>query len=127
MFMVFEKSLIAETVMEEVGPNPQDEAVATAKIDAALEDMESEHEQLKALRALTKKKISEMKESQLKKRTCSMCGKTAPNTTRSFAYCGGCRHSGVARIDLPRYCSETCQHAHWLAGHKDECPCVHND
>ena len=63
----------------------------------------------------------------IRKRTCSMCGKTAPNSSPSFAYCGGCRNSGVARIDLPRYCSEACQHAHWLAGHKDECPCVHEN
>ena len=126
MFVVFEKSLVAETVMEEVGPNPQDEAVAMTKIDAALEDMESEHEQLKALRALTKKKISEMKESQLKKRTCSMCGKTTPKCFDSLLYCGGCRHPSVARADRPRYCSEACQRAHWLAGHKNECPCGHS-
>ena len=64
------------------------------------------------------------KADRLKKRTCSHCGKTAPITQISFAYCGGCRNSGVARIDLPRYCSEACQHAHWHAGHKHECPCA---
>ena len=64
------------------------------------------------------------KADMLKKRTCSHCGKTAPLSQISFAYCGGCRDSRVARIDLPRYCSEACQRAHWLAGHKDECPCA---
>ena len=67
------------------------------------------------------------KTDMLKKRTCSHCWKTGPLSQISFAYCGGCRHSGVARIDLPRYCSEACQRAHWHAGHKDECPCVHNE
>ena len=56
--------------------------------------------------------------------TCSYCGTTNPLSQVSFAYCGGCRHSGIARIDLPRYCSEACQRAHWHAGHKDECPCA---
>ena len=64
---------------------------------------------------------------QLKKRTCSMCGKTAPNTTRSFAYCGGCRHSSIPRADRPRFCSEECQRAHWLAGHVHECPRTHEE
>ena len=58
----------------------------------------------------------------LKKRTCSMCGKTAPNSSRAFAYCGGCRHASIPRVDRPRYCSEACQRAHWLAGHMHECP-----
>ena len=61
----------------------------------------------------------------LKKRTCSHCGRTGPLSQVSFAYCGGCRDSGVARVDWSRYCSETCQRAHWAAGHKDECPCAH--
>ena len=61
---------------------------------------------------------------QRKKRTCSMCGKTAPNSSRAFPYCGGCQHSAVPRVDRPRYCSEECQRAHWLAGHMDECPCT---
>ena len=60
----------------------------------------------------------------LKKRTCSMCGKTAPNSSRAFAYCGGCRHASIPRVDRPRYCSEECQRAHWLAGHCHECPCT---
>ena len=59
---------------------------------------------------------------QRKKRTCSTCGKTAPNSSRAFPYCGGCRHSAVLRVDRPRYCSEECQRAHWLAGHMNECP-----
>ena len=59
---------------------------------------------------------------QRQKRTCSMCGKTAPNSSRAFDYCGGCRH--VPRVDRPRYCSEECQRAHWLAGHMNECPCA---
>ena len=64
------------------------------------------------------------KADMLKKRTCSHCGKTGPLSQLSFAYCGGCRHAGIARIDLPRYCSEACQSAHWAAGHKHECPCA---
>ena len=64
------------------------------------------------------------KADMLKKRTCSHCGKTGPLSQLSFAYCGGCRHAGIARIDLPRYCSEACQRAHWAAGHKHECPCA---
>ena len=64
------------------------------------------------------------KADRLKKRTCSHCGKKAPLSQLSFAYCGGCRHSGVAREHWTRYCSEACQSAHWAAGHKDECPCA---
>ena len=60
---------------------------------------------------------------QHKKRTCSHCGTTAPLSSRAFPYCGGCRHSAVPRVGRPRYCSEECQRAHWLAGHMDECPC----
>ena len=67
------------------------------------------------------------KADMLKKRTCSHCGETGPLCQLSFAYCEGCRHSGIARIDLPRYCSEACQRAHWAAGHKNECPCVHEN
>ena len=61
---------------------------------------------------------------QRKKRTCSHCGTTAPFSSRAFPYCGGCRHSAVPRVDRPRYCSEECQRAHWLAGHCHECPCT---
>ena len=67
------------------------------------------------------------KADRLKKRTCSHCGKTGPHSQLSFAYCCSCRHPSVARADRPRYCSVECQHAHWLAGHKDECPCVRNE
>ena len=63
----------------------------------------------------------------LKKRTCSMCGKTAPNSSRAFAYCGGCRHASIPRVDRPRFCSEACQRAHWLAGHVHECPRAHEE
>ena len=65
----------------------------------------------------------EHRAKQRKKRTCSMCGKTAPNSSRAFSYCGGCRNSDVPRVDRPRYCSEECQRAHWLAGHMNECTC----
>ena len=59
---------------------------------------------------------------QRKKRTCSHCGTVALLFSRAFPYCGGCRHSAVPRVDRPRYCSEECQRAHWLAGHMNECP-----
>ena len=68
---------------------------------------------------------AEFRAIMLKKRTCSHCGKTGPLSQVSFAYCGGCRDSGVARVDWSRYCSEACQRAHWTVGHKDECPCAH--
>ena len=64
----------------------------------------------------------EHRAKQRKKRTCSMCGKTAPNSSRAFDYCGGCRDPSIPRVDRPRYCSEECQRAHWLAGHMNECP-----
>ena len=86
---------------------------------------------LKALReaqdALTRleKEQADFRAIMHKKRTCSHCGRTGPLSQVSFAYCGGCRDSGVARVDWSRYCSEACQRAHWLAGHKDECPCAH--
>ena len=64
-----------------------------------------------------------MRAHMLMKRTCSHCGTTGPLSQVSFAYCGGCRDSRVARIYWARYCSEACQRAHWAAGHKDECPC----
>ena len=68
-----------------------------------------------------------MKESQLKKRTCSQCGTTVPLSARAFPYCGGCRRSSVARKDRPRFCGFECQRAHWVAGHMYECPCTHLD
>ena len=66
----------------------------------------------------------ELRAKQRIKRTCVVCGLTAPLCSRSFAYCGGCRHASIPRVDRPRYCSEACQRAHWHAGHKDECPCA---
>jgi hypothetical protein len=72
----------------------------------------------------TKIRRRAIRANMLRKRTCSMCGKTAPNSSPSFAYCGGC-HGFQLRECIPRFCSEACQRAHWLAGHKDECPCVH--
>ena len=71
----------------------------------------------------TKKRRRAIRANMLKKRTCTMCGKTAPNSSPSFAYCGGC-HGFRLRECIPRYCSEACQRAHWAAGHKDECPCA---
>ena len=61
---------------------------------------------------------------QRQKRTCSHCGTVTPFSSRAFPYCGGCRHSAVPHVDRPRYCSEECQRAHWLAGHCHECPCT---
>ena len=61
----------------------------------------------------------------LQKRTCAHCGITGPLSQVSFACCGGCRDSGLGREHWTRYCSEACQRAHWLAGHKEECPCAH--
>ena len=71
----------------------------------------------------TKKRRRAIRANMLKKRTCTMCGKTAPNSSPSFAYCGGC-HGFRLRECIPRFCSEACQRAHWAAGHKDECPCA---
>ena len=76
------------------------------------------------LRESLKQACREYRAKQLKKRTCSRCGTTAPFSSRAFPYCGGCRHSDVPRDDRPRYCSEECQRAHWLAGHMNECPCT---
>ena len=76
------------------------------------------------LRESLKQACREYRAKQRKKRTCSHCGTTAPFSSRAFPYCGGCRHSDVARKDRPRYCSEECQRAHWLAGHMNECPCT---
>ena len=73
-----------------------------------------------------KKIRREFRANMLRKRTCSMCGKTAPNSSPSFAYCGGC-HGFRLRECIPRFCSEACQHAHWHAGHKDECPCARDE
>ena len=70
------------------------------------------------------RKWSEHRAKQIQKRTCSHCGTTAPLSARAFPYCGGCREDpNIPRVDRPRYCSEECQRAHWLAGHMNECPC----
>ena len=74
-----------------------------------------------------KKNIRAIRACMLKKRTCAHCGTTGPLSQISFAYCGGCRDSGVARKHWMRYCSEACQRAHWHAGHKDECPCARDE
>jgi uncharacterized protein YecA (UPF0149 family) len=67
----------------------------------------------------TKKRRRAIRAKMRKKRTCSHCGKTGPLSEIAFAYCGGCGEQ--------RYCSEACQRAHWLAGHKDECPCARGE
>ena len=82
------------------------------------------HDSSVRLRESLKQACREYRAKQRKKRTCSHCGTTAPFSSRAFPYCGGCRHSDVARKDRPRYCSEECQRAHWLAGHMNECPCT---
>ena len=71
---------------------------------------------------VAEKQQAEFRAIMLKKRTCSHCGRTGPLSQVSFAYCGGCRDSGVPRKHWMRYCSEACQRAHWHAGHKDVCP-----
>ena len=73
------------------------------------------------------KKRNDLIMKKIKKRRCSICGISAPYSSRALDYCGGCRHPSVAREDRPRYCSVECQRAHWLAGHKDECPCAARD
>ena len=70
------------------------------------------------------KKRNDLIMKKIKKRRCSVCGISAPYSSRALDYCGGCRHPSVARADRPRYCSVECQRAHWAAGHKDECPCT---
>ena len=52
---------------------------------------------------------------------CACCGKE-PEAGRKFASCELCV---TRKLPTTRYCSEACQRAHWLAGHKDECPCGH--
>ena len=70
------------------------------------------------------KKRNDLIMKKIKKRRCSICGISAPYSSRALDYCGGCRHPSVARADRPRYCSVECQRTHWAAGHKDECPCA---
>ena len=72
-----------------------------------------------------KAEMRKLREKQLQKRTCCVCAKTVPLYSYAFAYCGGCRRASIPRVDRPRYCSEACQRAHWLAGHAHKCRCVH--
>ena len=69
-----------------------------------------------------KAEMRKLREKQLRKRTCCVCAKTVPLYSYAFAHCGGCRSAGIPRVDRPRYCSEVCQHFHWLGGHMHECP-----
>ena len=92
-------------------------------------DVENQLAGSKQLRSLIAKQLEAQnmklpvhRAKQRKKRTCSHCGTTAPLSARAFPYCGGCRNSDLPRVDRPRYCSEECQRAHWLAGHMNECP-----
>ena len=115
--------LVAETALHEVQADKPD--VATMELIAQQADRARDSlNGTLVIYEQTRMERLARKADKLKKRTCSHCGKTGPHSQLSFAYCGGCRHSGVARIDLPRYCSEACQRAHWAAGHKDECPCA---
>ena len=68
------------------------------------------------------KKRNDLIMKKIKKRRCSVCGISAPYSSRAFDYCGGCRHASIPHVDRPRYCSEACQRAHWAAGHMHECP-----
>mmetsp|Transcript_31724 Transcript_31724/g.95333 ORF Transcript_31724/g.95333 Transcript_31724/m.95333 type:complete len:110 (-) Transcript_31724:136-465(-) len=49
----------------------------------------------------------------LERRRCVQCGALAPVTSPALPCCDGCGG--------PRYCDESCQRAHWLAGHQFEC------
>ena len=105
---------------------------AQCRLDTGVAEAEEAAAVLREYKAARRK----LREKQLRKRTCCVCAKTVPLSSHAFAYCGGChvpgdmlrdmlRCSSFAREDLPRYCSEACQRAHWVAGHKDECPCAH--
>ena len=91
---------------------------AQYRLDTAVTKAEKAAVVLREYRAARRK----LREKQLRKRTCWVCAKTAPLSSHAFAYCGGCRHASIPRVDRPRYCSEACQRAHWLAGHMHECP-----
>ena len=125
MLLVEWCELVELTASELVQPQSPDAVDTMELITQQLDRARDGHKE--AIVEEVKMVKRERRADMLKKRTCSHCGTTGPLSQISFAYCGGCRHSGVARIDLPRYCSEACQHAHWLAGHKDECPCVHEN
>jgi len=62
--------------------------------------------------------------TQLRKRTCCVCAKTAPNSSRAIPHCGGCRGL-TPRVLIPRYCSEACERANWTDGHNRICPKAH--
>lgn len=49
----------------------------------------------------------------LERRRCVHCGTLAPVTSPALPCCDGCGG--------PRYCDESCQRAHWIAGHQFEC------
>ena len=117
--------LVASTASDQV----QAERPDVATMDLITQQLDRAVDCLGDARAEKKKKMERRirKADMLKKRTCSYCGTTNPLSQVSFAYCGGCRHSVVDRIHWARYCSVECQRAHWLAGHKDECPCVRNE
>ena len=57
--------------------------------------------------ASQKRSRRERREIQLTKRTCSVCAKTVPLSSRALPYYVGDR-GVVPRVDRPRYCSEAC-------------------
>ena len=75
--------------------------------------------------SLAKQTRREIRAMQLRKRTCCVCAKIVPLSSRALAYYGGCRHASVARKDRPRYCSEACERANWTDGHNRVCPNAH--
>ena len=91
---------------------------AQCRLDTGVAEAEEAAAVLREYKAARRK----LREKQLRKRTCCVCAKTVPLTSHAFAYCGGCRHASIRRVDRPRYCSEACQRAHWLAGHMHFCP-----
>ena len=91
---------------------------AQCRLDTGVAEAEEAAAVLREYKAARRK----LREKQLRKRTCCVCAKTVPLTSHAFAYCGGCRHAGIRRVDRPRYCSEACQRAHWAAGHMHFCP-----
>ena len=101
------------------------ERIAAERAEAerlAAEEAERLAEEAAAVLREYKAARRKLREKQLRKRTCCVCAKTVPLTSHAFAYCGGCRHAGIRRVDRPRYCSEACQRAHWAAGHMHFCP-----
>ena len=101
--------------------NSTDRAVARKaqyELDKAVAKAEKTVQLFRKYKAAMRK----VREKQFRKRTCCVCAKTALLSSHAFAYCGGCRHASIPRVDRPRYCSEACQRTHWLAGHMHECP-----